>query len=247
MRLFRASGLTAIVCALLSGCHAWQPATYQPPDMSLSPPPMAASNPVLVAALDRDFVWEQVVDVVDDYFKIEKEIRPKLVGDLLTEGMLETYPRGSSTMFEPWGKDTVTRYDRWEATLQSMRRLCRVRVSPTETGYYAVEVQVLKQLEDVPRPESGAISMANAQALRNDNSLQRVTNPIGGQEPTIGWIDKGRDPTLEQVMLAQIQARLGSAGGVQVGPPPVQVLPSPGPEVIQAVPIQPEPIPVPVH
>ena len=69
----------------------------------------------------------------------------------------------------------------------------------------------------MPRPETGVISTTNSQALRNDDSLQRVTNPIAGQQPTLGWIPQGRDLALEQVILAHIQVahrrlRVAAAG-----------------------------------
>ncbi len=170
------------------------------------PPPQG--NPIVVSSMDRDFVWDQVVDVVDDYFRVQHEERVRLVGDLLTEGRLDTYPRSGSTIFEPWNRDSVTAYDRWESTLQSIRRKALVRVIPSQGGFL-VDVQVYKELEDVPRPETGVISTTNSQALRNDDSLQRVANPTAGQQPTLGWIPQGRDPALEQVILAHIQSRIG--------------------------------------
>lgn len=204
------------VCLLsLAGCNAWQPATYAPPDFGFAAPPFQPqSSPILVTSMDPDFVWEQVADVVDDYFRIEHEERVRLVGDLLTEGRMDTYPRTASTIFEPWNHDSVTPYQRWEATLQSMRRQATVFVMPAQGGF-VVDVQVQKFLEDVPRPETGALSLANPQTLRNDDALIRLTNPVGGKEPTIGWIRLGRDAALEQVILAQIQAR---TGGIVAGP-----------------------------
>jgi hypothetical protein len=195
---------------VLLGCNAWQPATYEPPQFSVAPPAGFApqSNAVFVTSMDPDFVWERVVDVVDDYFRIEHEERVRVVGDLLTEGRMDTYPRTASTIFEPWNRDSVTPYERWEATLQSMRRQATVFVMPAQGGF-VVDVQVFKFLEDVPRPESGSISQANAQTLRNDDALVRLANPIGGKEPTTGWIRLGRDLALEQVILAQIQACTG--------------------------------------
>ncbi len=174
--------------------------------MAFGPPPMVP-NPVAVSVTDRDFVWDQVVDVVDDYFRIKKEERVRLMGDLLTEGRIDTYPRSASTIFEPWNKDSVTSYDRWEATLQSLRRIGLVRVIPSPEGFF-IDVQVFKELEDLPRPESGAVTLANSAELRNDNSLKRVESPVGGQQPSLGWIPQGRDVALEQEILAQIQARL---------------------------------------
>jgi len=195
--------------AVLSGCNAWQPAKYNPPEFAFGPPNIAPNtNPLVIPNMNQDFVWDQIVDVVDDYFRIEHEERVQLIGDIPTEGKIDTYPRGASTIFEPWNQDSVTPYDRWQATLQSMRRRAVVFVYPDPAGF-RVEVQVMKELEDVPRPESGAISLANSQTLRNDDALVRLTNPVGGQEPTRGWIGIGRDVALEQVILAGIQARTG--------------------------------------
>src|SRR5262249_40397675 len=151
------------------------------------PPLPPGPNPILVTTMDRDFVWDQVVDVVDDYFRIEHEERPQVVENVLTEGRLDTYPRGASTILEPWNRDSVTLYERWEATLQSLRRRAIVRVTPVQAGF-EVEVQVFKELEDVARPESGAITTANPQTLRNDDALQRLTNTVVRPEPTRGWI-----------------------------------------------------------
>jgi hypothetical protein len=44
--------------------------------------------------------------------------------------------------------------------------------------------------------------------LRNDNSLRRIQNPIGGKQATLGWIPQGRDMILEQRILSDIQTRL---------------------------------------
>jgi hypothetical protein len=206
----------ARLCAVLlctwtiAGCNAWSPPSYVPPELAFGPPP-PQPNPVLVTVMDRDLVWDQVVDVVDDYFRIQQEERVRLVGDLLTEGRLDTYPRGGSTIFEPWNGDSADLYERWESTLQSIRRTALVRIIPAEAGFL-VDVQVNKELEDVSRPETGAISSTNTTALRNDAALRRVTNPLAGPPPTIGWIPQGRDTALEQEILTHIQARLSNYG-----------------------------------
>ncbi|MEX2113270.1 MAG: hypothetical protein WD845_08800 [Pirellulales bacterium] len=201
--------LAVLLCApLAAGCGA-----LAPPEVAFAPPPLP-QNPITVAVMDRDFVWDQVVDVVDDYFRIQKEDRVKLVGDLLTEGRIDTYPRTGSTIFEPWNKDSVTPYQRWEATLQSLRRTAIVRVVPSPAGF-DIDVQVYQELENLERPESGAVTYANSAALRNDNSLKRVENPIGGRPPTLGWIGQGRDGILEQQILSDIQARLAGYAAPQ--------------------------------
>ena len=49
-------------------------------------------NPVFVPGTDFLRVWETVVEVVDDYFRIEREEPVRLVGNILTEGRLDTFP-----------------------------------------------------------------------------------------------------------------------------------------------------------
>lgn len=57
--------------------------------------------------------------------------------------------------------------------------------------------------------------------LRNDDSVQRFTNPVGGQPVSIGWIPLGRDVALEQTILGQLQARFGGQAPLIVTPQPV--------------------------
>lgn len=162
-------------------------------------------NPTLVQIADHQFLWETVADVVDDYFKIEREEPVRLIGNTLTEGHLETFPEVSPTILEPWRHDTASPEQRIENTLQSIRRRARVRVIPTNGGFW-VEVHVLKELEDVLRPEHATSGAAIA---RYDETLTRIVNPIGGQEVNRGWIPQGRDCVLEQRILEHIHSRLG--------------------------------------
>ena len=202
-----------LAMSVAGGCAGWGAPGYPPG--AYVPPPVLLNNPALVPVMDRDLVWEQVVDVVDDYFKIEHEERVRLVGDILTEGHLETYPCTGSTFFEPWKGDTVNRYERLESTLQSIRRRAAVRVIPAEGGF-SIDVAVFKELEDVLRPDTGSVSKAHS--LRNDNSMRRKSASVGGEPITVGWIPLGRDTALEQQILAQIQARLGGCALTAVAP-----------------------------
>src|SRR5262245_3588233 len=63
--------------------------------------PAPIENPLFVPPLDREFLWNQTVDAVDDYFRIEREERVRLVAGVLTEGRIETFPVTGSTLFEP--------------------------------------------------------------------------------------------------------------------------------------------------
>ncbi len=47
------------------------------------------NNPLLIPVADRELAHEMIVDVVDSYFKIEREERIRQIGDTLTEGRIE--------------------------------------------------------------------------------------------------------------------------------------------------------------
>jgi hypothetical protein len=69
---------------------------------------------------------------------------------------------------------------------------------------------VMKELEDLKRPEH---SLAGAATLRYDDTLTRVEDPITGQQAALGWIGKGRDASLEQLMIADLLSRCGQPAG----------------------------------
>lgn len=169
------------------------------------PMPVFYSNPLLMPVADHRHAWETVVDVMDDYFKIEREEPVRLIGNTLTVGRLDTFAQVSPTVFEPWRRDAAGQYEVVENTLQSMRRQAIVRLMPGEGGFW-VDVAVFKELEDVARPLRAT---AGAATFRYDESLNRLVEPVGEQEVNRGWIPQGRDTALEQRILGDLQARLG--------------------------------------
>ena len=178
------------------------PLSVGPPLAGLEP---GASSQIHVPVANRDWTWEQIVDTVDDYFRIERERQVQLVGDVLTEGRIDVFPEISATIIEPHRRDSVGRFNRWESTFQTIRRRATVRVIPDATGYL-VDVTVEKDLEDLPRPE---FSTAGAASFRNDSSLPSTPADTVSRTQLAGrWILIGRDPALEQQMLADIQSRL---------------------------------------
>jgi hypothetical protein len=170
--------------------------------------PHVAENPLFVPAMDREFLWNQCVDAIDDYFRIQTESRVRLDAGILTEGQIHTYPTTGSTWLEPWRTDSTRGYEKWHATFQSIRRRATLRVIPTEGGYL-IDVYVLKELEDLDKPENAT---AGGATLRHDGSLVRQEGAAGRYSVTLGWIPVGRDMTLEQQILADLQARLNIAG-----------------------------------
>ena len=207
---FRAVWLLAalVTSSSLAGCAAFR-------NPLATSAPNVVENPLFVPALDREFIWNQTVDAVDDYFRIEREERVRLIGGVLTEGRIDTHPTTGSTLLEPWRNDSTPGYEKWHATLQSIRRRATVRVIPTEGGYL-IDVHVLKELEDLDKPEHAT---AGGATLRHDGSLVRQEGAAGRYSVTLGWIPIGRDLTLEQQLLADLQARLDVTGEVAPLPP----------------------------
>ena len=187
-----------------AGCAAG-PSWYGPTGQPMTP---SCGNPMLVRTSNPEYVWEIMADVIDDYFRIEREVPVRVLGNEITEGRLDTFPSVGSTIFEPWHSDSANSRERIECTLQSIRRWAVVRVIPDECGYL-VDVAVFKELEDVQEPLEAS---AGAATLRYDHGLTRVVNPVGEQEIHAGWILQGRDAALEQRILCQLQARFSNAG-----------------------------------
>jgi hypothetical protein len=166
---------------------------------------------MFIPPLDREFLWNQTVDAVDDYFRIEREDRVRQIAGVLTEGRIDTFPTIGSTVFEPWRTDSTMGYEKLHATLQSIRRRATVRVIPVDGGYL-LDVVVQKELEDLDKPEHAT---AGGATLRHDGTIVRQEGPPGRYSVTLGWIPIGRDLTLEQRLLSDIAARLdvhGQAG-----------------------------------
>jgi hypothetical protein len=184
---------------------------YSLPVNSITAQAMVYPDPIFVSATgDPQCFWETLVDVVDDYFPIEHEDPVRIVGNMPTEGALTTVPQVSPTIFEPWRADTGSHNQRVENTLQTMRRVAKIRVIPAPAqGGYWVEIVVLKQLEDNLHPDH---SNAGSATLRYDSTLTGVVNPVVNAPLPEGWIDKGRDTALEQRMIGHLLSRFGQAG-----------------------------------
>ena len=187
-------------------------------------PPLTKSNSVVIPPIDAEVVWQQMVDTMDDFFKIQSEQRVVFANGIPAEGRIDTYPQTGATLLEPWRGDSVGFRER----LESIRRSGSMRLIPDPSGW-RVEAVVLKELENLPRPMRAT---AGGASFRNDDSLYRYGTPLPtiGQQvgdqprpvanptPNLGWIPLGRDPLLEQKMLGKVLGRLGVAPVPQAGP-----------------------------
>ena len=201
-----------IIAAVFGGCGMGPEYTAQqacPPGYAPAAPapPVAAvyANPIFIPIADPQCAWETIADVVDDYFRIDHEEPVRMAGNVPTEGSITTFPEVSPTIFEPWRHATVDPDQRIENTLQTMRRRAVVHVASAQGGYL-VDVAVFKELENLVPPEHAT---AGSATFRYDSTLTGIVNPIGGDRAAEGWIGRGRDPSMEQHLIAHLLSRCG--------------------------------------
>jgi hypothetical protein len=154
-------------------------------------------NPLIAPNAEFETIWKQAVIVLDEYFEIADEDRQA--------GTITTDPVVAATLLEPWRSDSVGLDQRAEATLQSIRRFAKVAIRPAPTGGWAIEVAVYKELEDLVKPDRQAGGRA---VFTNEFPVNRAREIVGPVPLPAQWIPRGRDPKLEQVILARIRRRL---------------------------------------
>ncbi len=158
--------------------------------------PVPAGGQVFVRGQNDEMVWEKTVDVVHDYFYIERENH--------FDNVIETKYKVGAGLLEPWQHDSVGFENRLESTLQSIRRKAFVHVTPTGDGYL-ISVQVYREREDVA--SQSQMSPGGA-TFRQYIPLQRELEIDSTDIARGRWIPLGRDPELEQEMLQSLQVRL---------------------------------------
>lgn len=170
---------------------------YRPPDQFVP-------NPLDLPPADDDFVWSQVIDAVDDYFRIAREQPVQNSNGIILDGRVETTYRIGASLLEPWRKDSTAGFERLQSTLQSIRRRAIVTVRPAGPGYI-LEVIVQKDLEDTDRSQYATESTAS---MRHDGTVVRREDGYDDSPQTLGWIPLGRDTSLEQKILQDIHGRI---------------------------------------
>ena len=186
MLRFFASLMLLCLCGLVSGCAFYRPATV-------------AGNPIFIPVQpqNEEALWEATVDVVHDYFELARENR--IVGT--QPGVIESRWKVGSGLLEPWNRDSHGLENRAESTVQSIRRMAKIHVTPAQGGYL-VGVEVFKEIEDIPgivNNTAGGATFHQASPLRRDLDL------VVGQSAPSGWVPRGRDEALEAEMLRRLQ------------------------------------------
>jgi hypothetical protein len=204
------------LCWLVSplGCSYLKNTTLAIPSLPLNKTTQL-SNPMTVQVGDSEFLWNQIVDTVEDYFRIKSEQRAARDSTQWLEGRLETYPEVGATLLEPWRKDSLYGFQRVQSSLQTMRRTCFIRVIPNEQGF-TLAVEVMKEIEDVDRSQ---YSSEGSSIERHDGTIARTDRTLMGQPITLGWIRQENDTELEQQILREILGRV-----TNVSPPRSPIL-----------------------
>jgi hypothetical protein len=187
--------LLALVLGAL-GASCTTVSTGQPAWMTGGPP----QTPAIFLAAGHDpnselAVNERAMDVLH-YYNFEVDTTNQL------EGTLATYYKTGSGILEPWHRESVGAANRWESTLQPIRRKVLIHFVRAEGGYL-VSVEALKEIEDLASPSPN--SPGNS-TFRDTYPLQRDLNLVVGQSTPSGWIPRGHDVALEQDILARLQS-----------------------------------------
>lgn len=161
-------------------------------------------NPLELPPVADEFLWLQVVDTIDDYFRVAQQQPCLRRGSIVLDGNLQSSYRVGASYAEPWRKDSVRGFERLQSSLQSIRRRALVTVRPTPVGYN-VEVIVQKDLEDTDRTQYATETTAGN---RQDVSRVSRADDFEDSPQTLGWIPLGRDNQLEQVLLHDLLGRV---------------------------------------
>lgn len=172
--------------------------------LSSEPSRQFVPNPLDLPPVPDDFLWLQVVDTLDDYFRIARQQPVVNRQGLVLEGKIETSYKIAGSVLEPWRKDTTSGFERLQGTLQSIRRRAIVTVRPLGSGY-SVEVIVQKDLEDTDRTQYATETTAGK---RHDGSRVSRQDAFDDSPQTLGWIPLGRDTDLENRILNDLFGRI---------------------------------------
>ena len=200
-------GLASLLILAGSGCQNLRNLGSLSQQPSLAPDQPQYANPLAVPMIHHWAVMDFVSDEIDNYFKIAREERIALHDGIMTEGWIETAPRLGSTVLEPWHRDSTPGFEKLHSTLQTIRRHAKIRVIPTG-NQYLLDVKVYKELEDLPQPLGAGIG---GRLIRHDIALDIDRENVDPNQQNNGWVPLGRDLSLEQTILHNLQARITNA------------------------------------
>jgi hypothetical protein len=179
----------------LPGC-AYGPVPGNPLFVQPEPNIGLPDNPLFVpqGANGYGLVFDRTYDVISEYFHVKRSNR--------FDGLIETWPLTTAGYLD-WAR--LGMYDADEllqSTFQTIRRIAVVRITPAASGGFLIDVQVYKELEDLPQPMHAGAGLA---VIRMEPPLERQTEVITPYVPAKGWFPIGRDKALERAILDKIR------------------------------------------
>lgn len=166
--------------------------------MQVNPALAAADveNPLFVPQGPQGYavVFDKTYDVLAEYFDVRYSNR--LGGEIVS------WPLVTAGYAELPRLSHYDHYENLESTFQTIRRTAHVTIDPVDNGGYEIDVKVIKELEDLPRPTHPSTGAA---VFRIEQPIERTSEVI---DPTLfsnGWIRLGRDHSLEQAILAKLK------------------------------------------
>src|SRR5262245_9158230 len=184
-----------IAATIVSGCTATGP-LIENPAIVRPDPDCATDNPVFVPLGPESYgkVFEQTLDILDDYFEIAYANR--------YDGRIETFPRVAPGFEQFWKVGNPDCRERLLATFQTIRNRAIVLIQPAEDGGYFVQVTVFKELEDLPQPLRAA---AGGASFAQPITVERQYEVIDPAVFETKWIPQGRNCPLEQLILQRLK------------------------------------------
>ena len=150
-----------------------------------------------VANQEPDCLWESIQETLRRRgYRLDRVDREA--------GIVTTMPEISQHFFEVWRRDVNTRADFWEASFNPTRRWVEVKVSGADDTESEISVIVHKErLSSLDRQfnNTGAAYQYFGENLPSTTGKEKVTADDDH------WIDRGRDPAMEQYFLAAILKR----------------------------------------
>jgi hypothetical protein len=183
-----------LVSALACGC-ASGPLLDNPVTVGHNPN-ISVENPLYIPLGPPSYgiVFEKVLDTISEYFEVSYANR--------YDGRIVTYPRIAPGLEQPWRPGSPDFGQRLEATLQTLRHRAEISIQPAPDGGYFVQVDVYKELEDLPKPIR---STAGAATFRDPITIERQFEVV---DPTVfesNWIPLGHNACMEQAILQRLK------------------------------------------
>jgi len=158
---------------------------------------LSTDQPVIFSGVSYDEAWEATLSALEEHFPIYTA--RKQSGDILTQFEI-TYG-----LFEFWRDPSLTPRDRWENTVQTIRRRARATVVAVSDSDVKVSLAVEKERRDRAR-EGARFSFASSASIFDPrvSALDRQLRDPTAEE----WAALGRDTRFEAYLLDKIKKRV---------------------------------------